>query len=208
MNQRDVELDLATIRAEIRRRMRRDYPDRRLITSGDLPGERREKLEETLWREDKVNLSCFRANHHPALRQWSVMAGREEDPLCGKEEEDAEHLWVRCPAFMHQRIRHGRGFRMEEMIDDLVRGSGASQVHPEASGLDTNTNKQHHRRTYTNYNKANWQEFTQENEQTPKDHNTPHTATKILTNAILAADKHHIPKGKIHHTHTNCCQKT
>ena len=57
---------------------------------------------------------------------------------------------------------------------------------------------------YTNYNKANWQEFTQEIEQTLADTEAPqnaHTATKILTNAILAADKHHITKGKIHHTH-------
>ena len=69
MHQGDVELDLATRRAEIRRRMRRNYPNRRLITSRDLPGERREKLEETLSREDRVNLSRFRANHHPALRR-------------------------------------------------------------------------------------------------------------------------------------------
>ena len=36
--------------------------------------------------------------------------------------------------------------------------------------------------------------------QTSKHHKIAHTATKILTNAILAADKHHIPKGKIHYT--------
>ena len=68
----------------------------------------------------------------------------------------------------------------------------------------TNYIIQQHRRTYTNYNKANWQVFTQEIEQTLADNETPqnaHTATKILTNAILAADKHHIPKGKIYHTH-------
>ena len=68
----------------------------------------------------------------------------------------------------------------------------------------TNYKIQQHRRTYTNYNKANWQEFTQEIKQTIADTETPqnaHTATKILTNAILAADKHHTPKGKIHHTH-------
>ena len=80
MHQEDVELDLATRRAKIRRRMRRDYPDKRLIASRDLPSERREKLEETLSREDRMNLSRFRANLHPALRRWRVMAGREEDP--------------------------------------------------------------------------------------------------------------------------------
>ena len=68
----------------------------------------------------------------------------------------------------------------------------------------TNYKIQQHRRTYTNYNKANWPEFTQEIEQTLSNAETPqnaHTATKILTTAILAAYKHHIPKGKIHHTH-------
>ena len=80
MHQEDVELDLAPRRAKIRRRMRRDYPDKRLIASRDLPSERREKLEETLSREDRMNLSRFRANLHPALRRWRVMAGRVEDP--------------------------------------------------------------------------------------------------------------------------------
>ena len=68
---------------------------------------------------------------------------------------------------------------------------------------ETNYKIQQHHRTYTTYNKANWQEFTQEIEQTLADTETPqnaYTATKILTNAILAADKYHIPKGKIHHT--------
>ena len=68
---------------------------------------------------------------------------------------------------------------------------------------NTNNKIQHHRRTYTNYNKANWLEFTQEIEQTLANTETPqnaHAATKILTNAILVADKHHISKGKIHHT--------
>ena len=68
----------------------------------------------------------------------------------------------------------------------------------------TNYKIQQHRRTYTNYNKANWPEFTQEIEQTLSNAETPqntHTTIKILTNALLAADKHHIPKGKIHHTH-------
>ena len=70
----------------------------------------------------------------------------------------------------------------------------------------TNYKIQQHRRTYTNYNKANWQEFTQEIEQTLANTETPqnvHTASKILSKSILAADKHHIPKRKIHHTHTH-----
>ena len=71
-------------------------------------------------------------------------------------------------------------------------------------------NKDKLQNTYTKYNKANWQEFTQEIEQTLANTETQqnaHTATKILTNAILAADKHHIPKGKLT-THKNYYQKT
>ena len=64
----------------------------------------------------------------------------------------------------------------------------------------TNYKIQQHRRTYTDYNKANWQEFTQETEQTLAD-TTKHTYRKKNTNQCYTrADKHHIPKGKIHHT--------
>ena len=68
----------------------------------------------------------------------------------------------------------------------------------------TNFRLQQNRQTYTNYNKANWQNFTTETESSFRNINPPsdtHTANKILTNTILNADKHNIPKGKIHH---NC----
>ena len=61
----------------------------------------------------------------------------------------------------------------------------------------TNFRLTQHRRSFTNYNKADWNRFTQEIEdtiaQTAPTSNT-HIANKILTNAILNADKHHIPK--------------
>ena len=68
----------------------------------------------------------------------------------------------------------------------------------------TNFRLQQNRQTYTNYNKANWQNFTTETESSFRNINPPsdtHTANKILTNTILNAVKHNIPKGKIHH---NC----
>ena len=68
----------------------------------------------------------------------------------------------------------------------------------------TNFRLQQNRQTYTKYNKANWQNFTTETESSFRNINPPsdtHTANKILTNIILNADKHNIPKGKIHH---NC----
>ena len=68
----------------------------------------------------------------------------------------------------------------------------------------TNFRLQQNRQTYTNYNKANWQNFTTETESSFRNINPQsdtHTANKILTNIILNADKHNIPKGKIQH---NC----
>jgi hypothetical protein len=71
--------------------------------------------------------------------------------------------------------------------------------------LNTKTNFRltQHRRSYTNYKKANWELFTQDIENTLT--NTApvtnvHTSTQILTKAILMADKHHIPKGRIKDT--------
>ena len=64
----------------------------------------------------------------------------------------------------------------------------------------TNFRLQQNRQTYTNYNKANWQNFTTETESSFRNINPPsdtHTANKILTNIIHNADKHNISKGKI-----------
>src|SRR5437867_8046154 len=55
-------------------------------------------------------------------------------------------------------------------------------------------------KTFTNYKKANWNKFTEEIELSLLDSQTPtnvHAANKHLTNLILLADKHHIPKGRI-----------
>jgi len=68
-----------------------------------------------------------------------------------------------------------------------------------------NTIPQHTNRCYTNYRKANWKTFTEEIETTLSDSATPtntHTGNQILTNAILLADKHNIPKGKLNSHHT------
>jgi len=57
-----------------------------------------------------------------------------------------------------------------------------------------------HRNSYTNYKKAKWEKFKQEIEDTLANSAKPsnvHVSNKILTNAILLADKQHIPKGKI-----------
>ena len=55
------------------------------------------------------------------------------------------------------------------------------------------------RRTFTNYKKADWAQFTEDTEfpfaQTTIPNNI-HTANSIFINIILMADKHNIPKGK------------
>ena len=59
---------------------------------------------------------------------------------------------------------------------------------------------QTYRRTFTNYKKANWTQFTKDTELAFSQTTIPddiHTANRIFTNIILLADKHNIPKGKM-----------
>ena len=63
---------------------------------------------------------------------------------------------------------------------------------------------QQNRRTFTNYNKADWTQFTEDTESVFAQTTIPtniHTANRIFTNIILMADKQNIPKGKMH---SNC----
>ena len=60
---------------------------------------------------------------------------------------------------------------------------------------------QQNRHTLTNYRKANWTWFTTDTEVALPGIQPPpvvHTAGTIFTNIFLHADKHNIPKGKIH----------
>ena len=60
------------------------------------------------------------------------------------------------------------------------------------------------RRTFTNYKKADWTQFTEDTESAFAQTTIPtniHTANRIFTNIILMADKQNIPKGKMH---SNC----
>ena len=59
---------------------------------------------------------------------------------------------------------------------------------------------QQNRRTFTNYKKADWTQFTEDTESAFAQTTIPtniHTANKIFTNIILMADKQNIPKGKM-----------
>ena len=63
---------------------------------------------------------------------------------------------------------------------------------------------QQNRRTFTNYKKADWTQFTEDTESAFAQTTIPtniHTVNITFTNIILMADKHNIPKGKMH---SNC----
>ena len=63
---------------------------------------------------------------------------------------------------------------------------------------------QQNRRTFTNYKKEDWTQFTEDTESAFAQTTIPtniHTANRIFTNIILMADKQNIPKGKMH---SNC----
>ena len=59
---------------------------------------------------------------------------------------------------------------------------------------------QQNRRTFTKYKKADWTQFTEDTESAFAQTNI-HTANIVFINIILTADKHNIPKGKMH---SNC----
>ena len=72
--------------------------------------------------------------------------------------------------------------------------------------FNTNTHYKRHKplKTYTNYRKANWEDFTKEIEQTLSRTPLPtdkHQGNKILTKATLTADRHNILYGKIRNKH-------
>ena len=60
---------------------------------------------------------------------------------------------------------------------------------------------QQNRRTFTNYKKADWTQFTEDTESALSQTTIPtniHTANRIFTKIILMADKHNKPKAKMH----------
>ena len=88
-------------------------------------------------------------------------------------------------------------------MDDYNRFIIRSHTYHHNNKHKTNFRHTQHRRSFTNYYKADWNKFTQEIEDTIAQ-TTPtsnsHIANKFLTNAILNADKHHIPKCKLQTT--------
>jgi ribonuclease HI len=117
-------LDEGTRKAYIRRAVERDR--------GEVSHERtrqtyrtgvREDREKDLTKQETVDLARFRAGHHTKLRSWGRMIGRDGEAtccLCGEEEENSEHLWVRCPALARDRMEHRMGGGLWEMVDSPV----------------------------------------------------------------------------------------
>ena len=70
--------------------------------------------------------------------------------------------------------------------------------------MTTDYRLQQNRQTLTNYKKADWTQFIKDTESNFAQTTIPtniHTANIIFTNIILMADKHNIPKRKMH---SNC----
>jgi reverse transcriptase-like protein/retrotransposon-encoded endonuclease len=70
--------------------------------------------------------------------------------------------------------------------------------------MKTQFRSEENKKMYTNYKKANWKNFTSEIETALENTTDPtdvHNSNKIITNLIIKADKHNIPKGKINAHH-------
>ena len=120
-----VPLESATRQALIRREIAGEevgHPRLRQVYRREI----REKEEETLSRRDRVDLTRFRTGHHPALRRWLVLVGREESPdcrLCRMGDETSEHLWIDCEALVGLRRRHQLGSEMAELVEQPAAAS-------------------------------------------------------------------------------------
>ena len=131
MDQEEVALTGSTRLAVIWRGMREDDD----VTHGHLrevyvSGIRGEE-EAALTRGDRVDLTRFRTGHHPDIRRWRGMVGREEEVscrLCGAAEESAAHLWLECEALMDLRRRHQQGQRMAELVKHPIRAMAMLRV--------------------------------------------------------------------------------
>ena len=123
LEQTEAELDGATRRAVIRRGIKgqdvRHERLREVYTRGV-----REDEESAMRREDRTDLTRFRTGHHPKLRRWQVMVGREgnaECRLCGLGEESSTHLWTECGAVEDLRRRHQLGRTHAELVEQPLR---------------------------------------------------------------------------------------
>ena len=120
--QPSVPLDSSTRAALIRREERQSsltHPRLTVLYTTRLREEEEEEEEEVLLQKaDRTDIIRFRCGHHPHLRRWQQMTGMSETDscrLCAEEEELSEHLWLRCPAFIAERQRLGKGARAPPM---------------------------------------------------------------------------------------------
>jgi hypothetical protein len=83
----------------------------------------KEKEEDGLSREEKVNLARFRSGTYPKVRRWMVMVGERVDAecrLCGQAEETCEHLLMDCPAIEEMGHIHQMGHELSELVRSPV----------------------------------------------------------------------------------------
>ena len=102
---------------------------------------------------------------------------------------------------LHRHNFYGSGLRTCTLLSHQTTYPTSLQL---TYDMTTDYKLQQNRRTFTNYKKADWTQFTVDTRvRFRSDHHTTniHNANIIFTNIILMADKHNIPKGKMH---SNC----
>ena len=119
VTQPDKVLEPATRKA-LTRSSRRPPPIQHewlMEASTSLPDE---QIEMSFAKTERTDLARLRCGHHPALRRRQHLVGISEDAvcrLCDEEFESAEHLWLRCPAFLVERHHSD----IDHTINELVR---------------------------------------------------------------------------------------
>ena len=116
--QSSVPLDSSTRAALIRQEERQSSLTHPRLTAL-YTTRHREEEEALLQKSIRTDLVRFRCGHHPHLRRWQHMTGMSETDscrLCAEEEESSEHLWLRCPAFIAERQRHGLWRTFDELV--------------------------------------------------------------------------------------------
>ena len=116
--QPSVPLDSSTSAALIRREERQSSLTHPRLTALCTTRPREEEVA-LLQKADGTDLIRFRCGKHPHLRRCQHMTGMSETDSCrisAEEEESSEHLWLRCPAFIAERLRLGLGKTFDELV--------------------------------------------------------------------------------------------
>ena len=116
------------------------------------------------------------------------------------QQQNSNYTHTHCELF-HQTIhKHCQARNTQNTIpSDIVDSSTRTIIRPIITTINIRHDYrlQQNRRTFINYKKADWTQFTEDTESAFPQTTVPtniHTANRIFTNIILIANKHNIPK--------------